>query len=439
MASEQRSRNYGWCVGFSELLESTMERRLGELWQRLLDCVRSEDALADAVRGPRTDWNPYRPARGEHLLQGVLNSEVYEWRSCIAVNSLHVSGLALPVGEASVSLSNALGAGKPLFFGVKEAGDTTSGLTSDRTGAHCTEHVDVSSDNSSEATDVMITDSNTGDACDAATQQVVEAFFDMLWRTVAVPWIMEQYAGPESCQLNTKEPEVHGRPPAALRLCYADHGSCFSIESGSPRGRVVNRRRPTTGPALRRGRTVGRVVPLPLAGTKSHSREVHSPNAAPRQRVVPTRLENVTTSKQQQQQRLVEAKQVVYDPSEVSSPSKQRRISSFKVATLVPSLSTKAETRHSMLGTLTVERVSLQGRDKSPSNALGLRDASPLITRLASKSRQRAVSIEEVDGSVEEMRGPSFNPAHKLAPLPTRAKEQVKPAPRQRHKRGLTH
>ncbi|CCW70031.1 unnamed protein product [Phytomonas sp. Hart1] len=81
---------------FTQHLEEATERRLQGLLDDLWAATHSEVALEAAQKGPRAEWNPYRPSqRDPGVWQEVLNSIVYEFREVVPVDSLFVSGFSL--------------------------------------------------------------------------------------------------------------------------------------------------------------------------------------------------------------------------------------------------------------------------------------------------------------------------------------------------------
>ncbi|KPI90524.1 hypothetical protein ABL78_0284 [Leptomonas seymouri] len=100
-------------IDFSHAIETRAEAELQQLWTTLWCATHSEAALAAALKGPRTQWNPYRPVRGGHeAREEVLNSEVVEFSEMIAADSLYLRGTAVKP-EMSVAHSAVTAATSP--------------------------------------------------------------------------------------------------------------------------------------------------------------------------------------------------------------------------------------------------------------------------------------------------------------------------------------
>nr|CCC51801.1 conserved hypothetical protein [Trypanosoma vivax Y486] len=182
-----------WCLGFNGLLQTEAENRLRGLFERLVDSVRSVEALAEAERGPRTGWNPYRPVRGEHLQQSILNCEVFEWRSKIHESSLFVAGTALPLHESPITPSNNEAAESSFLMLVTGAGEGANTSLDDRQNNVSLVLEGGRLEETDESSGFGTLQNGSPPARDAQfIQRVVDGIFDALWKSVAVPWISEQ-------------------------------------------------------------------------------------------------------------------------------------------------------------------------------------------------------------------------------------------------------
>lgn len=89
-------------IDFSHEIESRAEAELQQLWTTLWCATHSMEALTAALQGPRTQWNPYRPARGgPEVREEVLNSEVAEFKEMVTVDSLCLRGTAVKLEKVS--------------------------------------------------------------------------------------------------------------------------------------------------------------------------------------------------------------------------------------------------------------------------------------------------------------------------------------------------
>ncbi|KAI5691672.1 hypothetical protein MNV84_08398 [Leishmania braziliensis] len=95
-------------LDFAQQLDTVAEKELHALWSKLWAATHSEAALQTALGSRRTQWNPYRPARGGPEVKAeILNSEVVEFQTMVPTDSLYLHGVAvqpsasLPAGSAS--------------------------------------------------------------------------------------------------------------------------------------------------------------------------------------------------------------------------------------------------------------------------------------------------------------------------------------------------
>ncbi|PWV17123.1 hypothetical protein C3747_19g39 [Trypanosoma cruzi] len=407
---------YGWCVGFSGMLESGREGRLGKLWQRLLSSVCSEEALAEATRGPRVAWNPYRPARGEHLLQGILNSEVYEWRSAVAVNSLRLHGTALSTDGLPQSPLNTVHNIKFFHLEANVSGITTNGLSSDRTAAQCSERTGPSCEIESETIEGMCNENNRENILRSTEpQDVIDDIFEVLWRTFAVPWIIERHASGHQLRREKREPETHDNSTAILSFYCADPVRRFAGKPNRNNDLVPNRRRPTTGPAMRRGGTERRAAPALPDEKKTPLLLLHTEASLKKEFVDVAREEGHPVAV---------ARQGVQFLNEVGHSPKQKRVSSFRLSVLASSGNAEAERRRSLLlGKPTIGRPTLHCKGDHPfSSVLHPRDNSSPDRRHSPKGKKNNVFAKKLDRGAQNVRALSGCRGCKLAPLPRKAR-----------------
>ncbi|ESL09407.1 hypothetical protein TRSC58_02870 [Trypanosoma rangeli SC58] len=414
MTYVQSADRFDWCAGFSTMLESGTEKRLRDLWQRLLCSVCSEEALAEASRGPRVGWNPYRPARGEHLLKGVLNSEVYEWRSAVQVNSLRVVGSALLVEASPRSPVNPVLDINPFHIEANNSGTVINGLSSEGTGAQCSGRTGPPYDNDSVAMDVTCTENNKENAlCTTATQEAVNGIFEVLWGTVAVPWIMERYASTHQLRLKKQETDMHDRSKATLSYYGADHGNRFSAKPTRKNDPVPNRRRPKTGPAMCRGGTLGRTGPALPLGKKVPALLLHAVDASPEKFVDVVKGE---------ENPVVVVKQGVSFLHELDCSPNQQRVSSFRSTAMNSSRAPEAERRRLLLlGKPAVRGPSLQCNRKPSLGVLQPHDSPPTGLRFALRDQQNRVGDKNTDKCPGTSRASPGGRGRKLAPLPPKS------------------
>nr|CCC93973.1 conserved hypothetical protein [Trypanosoma congolense IL3000] len=189
------------------------ECHIRELLHSLLDGVRSEEALLRAARGPRVSWNPYRPARGERLKQGILDSEIFEWRTKVSGNSLHVVGNSMAIrtqlspGEDNVASQQPPTA--PVANFTKGLAGNAVGTESSAPSAVCRPPV---LDNGDEETEFTISDSCVVAHNEETLQRVVDAAFNVLWQAVAVPWITEHHGSHSSRWAENETGVQHATP-----------------------------------------------------------------------------------------------------------------------------------------------------------------------------------------------------------------------------------
>ncbi|RNF23964.1 uncharacterized protein Tco025E_02668 [Trypanosoma conorhini] len=406
--------HYDWCAGFSAVLEGGTEKQLGYLWQRLLCSICSKEALAEAAGGPRVDWNPYRPARGEHVLQGVLNSEVYEWRSSVQLNSLCVVGRALLVGASPRSPLNPARHIKPFHIVANNSGTVINGLSSEGTGAQCSGRTGPSCDNDSVTMDAPCTENNKENVpCSTATQDAVDDIFEVLWGTVAVPWIMRRYASEHRTRRGTQETDAQDSSKTIVSSYGTDHGKRFSAKPTRSNDLVPNRRRPKTGPATHRGGAEGRILmALPLE-KKTSSRLLH---------VVGAPNEEFVDMVKAKKNPVVAVKQAVHFPPDLGHSPTQKRVSSFRSTALASFKEAEAERRRSLLlGKPTTRRPSLQCKRKPSSGVLQPRESPSSGLRFGLRGQQNGFGGNILDRKLGIVRASPGSRGRKLAPLPRKA------------------
>ncbi|EAN78266.1 hypothetical protein, conserved [Trypanosoma brucei brucei TREU927] len=225
MTFEQCSGSRCGSSDFFYVCKSEAENRLRDFLSQLVEGVRSEEALFRATCGPRVAWNPYRPARGEHIRQGVLNSEIYEWRSRVPEDSLALVGNPLVMKE---SFNHSLATGCQRTGGLERVTEICESLVCEPSETNVEARTKAHTSLTSFEDDGVTREFTISDSCpviynEDVLRRVVAGVFDVLWRTVAVPWINEQYDG-QSSPFHEKAPVAqHTAPFTPVRARNEEH------------------------------------------------------------------------------------------------------------------------------------------------------------------------------------------------------------------------